>query len=103
MHDRDEDHPDFRRGPGAHKSPRGAVIEAYVESEALDRVCKPPPVGCGAVLGEFCKFPDGSERHHPCVCRCSGPKTGPESVSAASEARSPVSPGTTPPPGPGGA
>lgn len=69
-----DDFHDFRRGPGWHKSPRGAVLEAYVETEALDRVCHPPR-GCGAGLGEFCRFPDGSERHHPCVARCTPTKT----------------------------
>jgi hypothetical protein len=60
---------DFWRGPGRHKSPRGAVIEAYVDTDALDRQCPPPPTGCGANLGEFCKSPNGFERHIPCIAR----------------------------------
>jgi hypothetical protein len=70
--DQDE-HDNYRRGPGRHPSPQGAVIEVYVETEALDRPCSMPPRGCGAKLGEFCRFPDGRERHHPCVSRCKGP------------------------------
>lgn len=64
-----DDESDYRRGPGWQKSPRGAVIEAYVETEALDRACPPPPRGCNAPLGEFCTFPDGTQRHIPHVAR----------------------------------
>lgn len=61
---------DYRRGPGWHKAPRGAVLEAYAETDALARPCAPPPKGCGAAIREFCTLPDGTQRHHPCVTRC---------------------------------
>lgn len=80
MPDLDEDHPDYRRGPGrGPKSSRGAVIEAYVDTDALDRKCDGLD-SCGADLGEFCKSPDGFERHMPCASRT---KPRPESDSAA--------------------
>lgn len=42
-----------------------AVTAAYVETNALERDCP----NCAAVVGEFCTFPDGSERHLPCFAR----------------------------------
>lgn len=42
-----------------------AVTHAYVDTNALERACP----NCKAVVGEFCVFPDGSERHVPCVAR----------------------------------
>jgi hypothetical protein len=91
MHD---DEYDFRRGPGRHKAPPGAVIEAYVETEALDRQCPKPPKGCGRGLGEFCVFPDGSERHHPCIARCkASPETPVERSGVQPPAGTPTNPG----------
>jgi hypothetical protein len=68
----DDDH-DYRRGPGQHKSPDGPVIEAYAETDALGRPCPKPP-GCGVEKNEFCVFPDGTQRHHPCVIRTKQPQ-----------------------------
>lgn len=68
MHDLDDDQ-DHRRGPGEHKSPDGAVIAAYVDTDALDRKCPQPPAGCGADLGDFCTSPQGFQRHVPCFAR----------------------------------
>jgi hypothetical protein len=42
-----------------------AVTPAYIQTNALARGCP----NCEAVVGEFCVFPDGSERHVPCVGR----------------------------------
>lgn len=42
-----------------------AVTAAYVETNALERVCPT----CHAVIGEFCVFNDGSEKHLPCIRR----------------------------------
>lgn len=69
----DDDY-DFLRGPGRRKSPDGAVIAAYVDSDALDRKCPPPPTGCGADIGEFCTSPLGFQRHIPCHARTKEPQ-----------------------------
>lgn len=42
-----------------------AVHQAYIDTNALERDCP----NCKAVVGEFCVFPDGSERHVPCCGR----------------------------------
>lgn len=42
-----------------------AVTQAYIDTNALERVCP----NCHAVIGEFCVFNDGSEKHLPCVGR----------------------------------
>lgn len=52
---------------GPHRG-RGAVVEAYADTGALERPC-PLPKGCGVQAGQFCVFTDGSERHIPCVSR----------------------------------
>jgi len=62
--------PDYPTGPGRHSS-SGAVIEAYVDTDALDRECHPPK-GCGAKPGDFCVFPGGSQKHIPCISRTTG-------------------------------
>jgi hypothetical protein len=42
-----------------------AVTQAYVDTNALERDCP----NCAVVVGEFCVFDDGSERHVPCIAR----------------------------------
>ncbi|MCX2931373.1 hypothetical protein ORI20_13900 [Mycobacterium sp. CVI_P3] len=60
---------EYATGPGRRTRSRGAVIEAYVDTEALDHKCPKPKGGCGADLGEFCHHPDGTERKMPCPVR----------------------------------
>lgn len=60
--------PEYPTGPPRHTRSRGAVISAYADTGALERDCSPPS-GCGAGVGDFCVFEDGSQRHIPCVSR----------------------------------
>lgn len=69
--------PDYATGPPAHRIARKPVIEAYVDTEALDHVCPKPKGGCGAQLGEFCHHPNGTERIIPCPVRVP-PRPNPE-------------------------
>lgn len=72
----------WSRGPGRHENARelpeyyggppsraGAVVAAYTATGAIERDCAAPPRGCGRTVGEVCVFPDGRERHMPCVAR----------------------------------
>lgn len=56
--------------PGWHAAPPpkrtpGPIIEAYVDTNALDHDC----TNCHASEGEFCKHPDGTDRKMPCLER----------------------------------
>lgn len=61
--------PDYATGPARHTRSPGAVVDAYLETEALDHHCPQPKGGCGASPGEFCHHPDGTERKMPCPVR----------------------------------
>lgn len=74
--DRDPYPPPWYSGRPPRSSP-GAIIEVYADTEALDRQCPPPPRGCGADLGEFCRWPDGRERKTPCGPRKTAAPTQP--------------------------
>ena len=54
---------------------KGPVFAAYADG-ALNRRCG----NCGAEPSQFCTFPDGTQRHVPCVVRSlerhSGGNTG---------------------------
>lgn len=63
-----DDNAPYPVGPGRHPRSRGAVLEAYADTGALERDCL-LPAGCGVKAGSYCVFPDGSERHVPCVSR----------------------------------
>lgn len=53
--------PEYATGPG-HRSSRGAAVEAYVDTDALELDC---PI-CHAPAGEFCRHESGNERKMPC-------------------------------------
>lgn len=53
------------------RSRKGAVLDAYADTGALERDC----TNCGAEVGGFCTFQDGSERHAPCCSRTRTPET----------------------------
>lgn len=80
----------WHRGPGGTRT-RGPVIEAYIDTEALDRKC-PPPIarGCGAEPGEFCKWPDGRERRTPCRVRYDEPSEPPGASETPAVGKSPA-------------
>lgn len=71
---------DYPVGPGRVWHAKGPVLEAYADTDALERACSPPPRGCGVAVGEFCVFPDGTTRHIPCVARLSGDRNVKEGV-----------------------
>lgn len=60
--------PDYATGPGARGSSHGPVIEAYVDTDALEILCE----NCGVAAGDFCKHPDGTPRRAPCPRRIAG-------------------------------
>lgn len=62
VHDLDYvDRPSWYAGPPP-KVTAGPVIEAYIDTEALDHDCP----DCSAGQGEFCRHPLGHERKMPC-------------------------------------
>lgn len=56
--------PHYHAARPPHRSP-GAVIETYVDTDALEVPCP----ACDAALGDFCHHPDGTERKMPCPRR----------------------------------
>lgn len=56
--------PDYATGPAPHPTP-GPVLEAYADTDALDRECP----NCRAPVNEFCRHESGVERKVPCVAR----------------------------------
>lgn len=68
--------PTYPTGPPKRTHSRGAVIQAYADTDALERDCHPPK-GCGVKAGDFCVFPDGSQRHIPCISRAVGSSSTP--------------------------
>lgn len=66
--------PSYATGPG-HPHSRGAVFEAYVDTDALNIPCP----ACGVPEGEFCRHtPDvgGKERRMPCPKRITAANRG---------------------------
>jgi hypothetical protein len=64
----DDDDRDYGRGPGHHHHTRGPVIEAYVDTDALEIRCP----NCGVHPGEFCRHDTelgGGDRKVPCPKR----------------------------------
>jgi hypothetical protein len=58
--------PDYATGPGRRPVSRGAVLEVYLETGALERDCPT----CGAVEGSFCVWDEsGRQRRVPCKSR----------------------------------
>lgn len=64
--------PSYNAAPPAKRSP-GAVIETYVDTDALEYVCP----NCGAGLGEFCRHDNGAERKMPCLPRIAAAQATP--------------------------
>lgn len=60
--------PSYPVGPG-HTRSHGAVVQAYADTDALERDCPPTTTGCGVKAGEFCVFENGEEKHIPCIVR----------------------------------
>jgi hypothetical protein len=65
----EDDETVYAKGPGKQRRGRAPVVEAYVDTEALDYVCPKDKGGCGAGLSDFCTHPDGSYRMMPCPVR----------------------------------
>jgi hypothetical protein len=59
----------YATGPGHHRRGRAPVIEAYVDTDALDFPCPKPKGGCGAAVGDFCTHQGGAYRMIPCPVR----------------------------------
>jgi hypothetical protein len=63
--------PDYPVGSPRDVRSRGAVIETYVDSDALDSECP----NCHAKVGDFCRHELGHERKMPCLARIGAAKT----------------------------
>lgn len=57
--------PEYPVGPPQHSRSRGAVVEAYVDTDALEVLCP----ACHAVAGDFCRHGSGAARKMPCPRR----------------------------------
>jgi hypothetical protein len=58
--------PDYAPIPVPRDRPRHVIVQAYVETGALDRPCG----GCGAEPASWCTDRAGVDRRTPCVVRC---------------------------------
>lgn len=56
---------DYPRGPGRRQRSPGPVVEAYVDSGAIDLHCP----NCGANPQQYCTHDSGIERKMPCPNR----------------------------------
>lgn len=57
--------PAYATGPGHHTRSRGAVVETYVDTDALEVRCP----ACHVAVGEFCVHENGASRRMPCPRR----------------------------------
>jgi hypothetical protein len=62
--------PEYATGPGHEVRSWGAVVETYVDSDALDFECP----NCHAEVGKFCRHGLGHERKMPCMARMAAAK-----------------------------
>jgi hypothetical protein len=67
--------PDYPVGPGHARTTGGAVVEAYVDTNALDYECP----ACGAAVAEFCRWDTGRQRRMPCPQRITAAAKGADS------------------------
>lgn len=59
--------PDYAVGEGRQHRSRGAVVESYVDTDALEVLCP----ACHAKPGDFCRHESGAARKIPCPLRIS--------------------------------
>lgn len=57
--------PEYAVGPGQARTTGGAVVEAYVDTNALEVPCP----ACGVKVAEFCRWDTGRQRRAPCPRR----------------------------------
>lgn len=57
--------PDYPIGPGQTRTSGGAVVETYVDTNALNVQCP----ACRVGVGEFCRHDSGHQRRMPCPTR----------------------------------
>jgi hypothetical protein len=68
--------PDYPIGPPQRLRSRGAVVEAYVDTDALEVLCP----ACRAVPGDFCRHDSGVLRRIPCPRRITAAKAQEETA-----------------------